>query len=197
MKALTPGPRLMTASLIRRNRAAVNRGGLIRRPWRVAVCCAATLLTLVIVLQPQWADALSWLHRHLLLASVTVACTTAVAVARHRATTRVELKKSWLSALPVPRSVARREALQLELFPALAGAVAVSAIMVLTDIGFVARSGRFADGLVMCWCGLMGAFIAGAIASYAIREPTPVEAPPGSRYVPKASRSAGEPCDPR
>ena len=191
MKALARGPRLMTADLIRSNRAAANRNPLIRRPWRVAACIAATLVVLAFVFQPAWTDGLGWLQRHWWLASVTVAFITAAAIARHRAATRAEFNKSWLSALPVPSSVARREALQLELFPALVGVVAVSALMLLTEMAFVARTGRFADGLVIGWCRLMGGFLVGAFASYAIREPKPVEAPPGSRYVPKGQSKRG------
>jgi hypothetical protein len=116
---------------------------------------------------------------------------TAIAVARHRIATRVEFKKSWLSALPVHPSVARREALQLEIMPALVGGVAVSAVMVLTEIASLARTGRFAEAPVIAWCWLIGAVIAGAIASYGLREPRPIEAPPGSRYVPKGQSMRG------
>ncbi len=190
MKA-TPGPRLMTASLMRRNRT-----GPIRRRWRVAAGIAAMVVALVFAFQPACADAAAWLQRHLWLASAMVAFITAIAVARHRTATRAEFKKSWLSALPVRPSMARREALQLEQFPALAGALVVTAVVVLTEIAFLARSARFAEGLVISWCWLMGAFLVGAIVSYAIREPRPVEAPPGSRYVPKGQSMRGRPLRP-
>ena len=190
MKA-TPGPRLMTASLMRRNRASA-----MRRPRRVAAGSAATLAVLVFVFQPACADAAAWLQRHLWLAGAMVAFMTAIAVARHRSVTRAEFKKSWLCALPVHPSIARREALRLELIPALAGVVVMSAVVVLTEIAFLARSGRLAQGLLASWCWLTGAVIAGAILSYAIREPRPIEAPPGSRYVPKGQSKRGRPLRP-
>jgi hypothetical protein len=197
MKSLRSGPRLMTASLIRRNKAERTQ---IRRShtWRLTI---AGLCALALVLGWSYGGALAsvliWLRKNIVIAGTFVAFSTLMLVARHRTATRAEFAKSWLAALPVHRWVARREAFLLELVPVFAGLAMLTAVLALVELGLIWSSqntGRNAG--IVDWLWLAGAIIVGGAASYAVPAPKIVVLPPGSRYVPKAQSKRGRPVQP-
>lgn len=127
----------------------------------------------------QLAQIVEWLREHILAASGLAAIATAIAVARRRVRKRAEFAKSWLAALPLRTSMARWEALLIEMLPA--AAVAALAGIFFAAAVFAPASGSSA---LAVWASMSGAVAAGAIASYAIPNPKAVDLPPGSRYVP-------------
>lgn len=122
------------------------------------------------------ARALAWLRQHILAAAILAALAGIVMVARRRAMVRAEFKRSWLSALPISRAAARWESLIIDMAPAAAGVAALVAIFLpVAIVGISAVS----------VCAAMSAgLIGGAVLSYAIPAPKPIDLPPGSRYVP-------------
>lgn len=170
-------PRLMTAYLIRFNRKTRPQP----RGW--AMLLAGTGLIALVLLygeRERLAQIVEWLREHILAASGLAAIATAIAVARRRVRKRAEFAKSWLAALPLRASMARWEALLIEMLPA------VSVVAALAGIFFAVAVSAPASGssALAVWASISGGVAAGAIASYAMPNPKPVDLPPGSRYVP-------------
>jgi hypothetical protein len=199
MIALRSGPRLLTASMIRRNGAGrLNSAGSRRWCLTIGGVCA---LALALVLGWSYAGALAfaliWLRKNIVIAGTFVAFSTLMLVARHRTAIRAEFARSWLATLPVRRGVARREAFLLEFLPMFAGVSMLTAVLALVELCLIGNSqnpGRYAG--VVDWLWLAGAIILGGAASYAVPEPKIVVLPPGSRYVPKAQSKRGRPVRP-
>jgi hypothetical protein len=174
-------PRLMTAYLIRLNR----RTKPPRRGAAIARSCIGTLgAALLFIEREPVARSLEWLQSHVLVAAGLAAIGSAVTVARRRVLTRAEFARGWLAALPIRPATARWESLVLETVPASAAvlALAVISFAVAIVLSFAPGSASSAAFGVCAW--LSGAVILGAMASYAIPRPEPVDLPPGSRYVP-------------
>lgn len=173
MSRLAGAPRLLTACLILRNRHA-------RFGWRHFLFALLAMGALAL----KWrgnevGEAVDWLQSHELLSAAVAAVAGAVLTARRRVQKRTEFARSWLAAVPASRGEARREALFIEMLPATAAIVALAFIC----------APRWA-----VWAWLGGGIALGAIFSYAIPAPKPIDLPPGSRYVPHQSTAgAGRP----
>jgi hypothetical protein len=175
-----PAPRLAAAKLIRRNRRS--RTGLKKS--------GVLLLGLSLLIALFWAEAtvappLKWLRSHALLCAGLAAVASAVLIARRRALKRAEFARSWLAAVPVRASTARWESLLIETFPAIA-AIGLLAMLSISYVLVLAIT-RSADILApfAVWTTLSGGIAAGAIGSFLVPQPKPVDLPPGSRYVPQ------------
>jgi hypothetical protein len=174
---LASTPRLMTAYLIRCNRKTLPQ----LRGWAVLLA-GAGLVALVLLYgeRGRLAQVVEWLREHILAASGLASIATAIAVARRRYAERAEFAKSWLAALPMRTSMARWEALLIEMLPAAAVEAGLAGIFVGVAVSAPASSGS----ALALWASMSGGVAAGAIASYAIPSPKPIDLPPGSRYVP-------------
>jgi hypothetical protein len=185
-------PRLMTARLIRQNR----KGGR-RLHWREFVLPGIGILLWVCAWR--WRDLLglsvAWLQGHVLIVSALTAIVTAFAIARRRDLQRAELSRSWLAALPIRPRAARWEMLRIEMLPATAAVAAFTfAFVVVASVCVLAPDRQGAPPqLWACFCG---AVLLGAIGSFAIRTPKPIDMQPGSRYVPKQRVMKGRPIRP-
>jgi hypothetical protein len=179
-------PRLMTARLIRSNTEV--RGRVRRR--LLAAAAFGVMMTIVSTQRAGVGQAIDWLRLHGLLWGGIAAVASAMQVARHRALKRAEFSRSWLASLPVPRSAARWESLIIETLPV---TVALGAITLLGLVcGLVLLHAGRSGAVLAVWAILSAALVLGALLSYAVPVPKPVELPPGSRYVPhgKAHRAA-------
>ena len=172
-------PRLAAARLIRLNRRS--RAGLKRT--------GAVLLSLSVLIALFWAEAtaappLKWLRVHGLLCAGLAAVASAVLIARRRALKRAEFARSWLAAVPVRASTVRWESLLIETFPAIAavGLLAIVSISYVLVLATTRSADIFAPFAV--WATLSGGIAAGAVGSFLVPQPKPVDLPPGSRYVP-------------
>ena len=197
MIALQGGPRLLTARLIRRNRAGRSHLGC-SRGWGLVLWGACALaLVLGWRYDGALASALIWLRKNIVIAGIIVGFCTLTLVARHRTATRAEFARSWLAALPVRRGIARREAFLLEIFPVIAGLATLTTLLALVELALIGdfrNAARTAP--VIDWLWLAGAMILGGAASYAVPAPKIVVLPPGSRYVPKPQAKRGRPVRP-
>jgi hypothetical protein len=170
-------PRLMTAHLIRFNRRT--RPQL--RGWAIRLAGACLVALVLYGERERLAQTADWLREHILAASGLASIATAISVARRRVRKRAEFAKSWLAALPLRTSMARSEALLIEMLPAGAVVAALAGIFFAVAVSAPASS----SSALAVWACLSGGVAAGAIASYAIPNPKPVDLPPGSRYVPR------------
>lgn len=183
-----PAPRLEAANLIRRNRNARVKA----RERIVAMLCIGAMIAIPWVGGETTAQVLAWLRLHSLMCGGAAAIASAVLVARRRVLKRAEFAKSWLAAVPIRPSTARWEALLIETFPATAAVVALTVVCLSAGAVF-ALSGRVESvSLLTAWGCLSAGVAIGAIVSYAVPAPKPLDLPPGSRYVPhgKAKRTA-------
>jgi hypothetical protein len=173
-------PRLRAASLVRRNRGA----RIEARERSVALLCSGAVIALLWVESEIAAQVLAWLRLHSLMCGGAAAIASAVLVARRRVLTRAEFARSWLAAVPIRPATARWEALLIETFPAASALVALTAVC-LTAGAVLALSRRAESGsLLTVWVCLSAGVAIGAIVSYAVPAPKPLDLPPGSRYVP-------------
>jgi hypothetical protein len=181
------GPRLVAARLIRLNRNA--KGPVGRRI--MAAAGIGAVLALLWAERDMVAQAIAWLRPHSVACGGLAAIASAIQVARRRVLKRAEFARSWLAAVPIRSRTARWEALVIETLPATAALVALA---VLGSLGLVLS---FADAglggsLFAVWAILSAGVVLGAVVSYAMPAPKPVDLPPGSRYVPhkKTHRAA-------
>jgi hypothetical protein len=165
-------PRLRTAWLLARNRAA-----LASRRNLFLVLIGIGALTLLIFIADLTAPALEWLDAHRFGAAAVCALAGAMLVARRRVHLRAQFARSWLAAVPVRPSAARRQALLIETFPA---AVLIAVLL----LGCAPHW--------LLWAYSSFGIAIGSIASYGIPAPKPADLPPGSRYVPH-KRAKGSP----
>jgi hypothetical protein len=205
MMAFRNGPRLLTARLMRRNKAGrrhTRRSHAGRAlGWWLALCgvCA---LALALVLGWSYdgalASALVWLQNNIVIAGTFVAFCTLTLVARHRTAIRAEFAKSWLAALPVRSGIARREAFLLEVFPVFVALATLTGMLTLVELGLIGdlQNAAARNAAVVDWLWLASAIVLGGAASYAVPPPKVVVLPPGSRYVPKAQSKRGGPVRP-
>ncbi len=179
-------PRLAAARLARLNRRK-----------RSAVAAGLLLLGLGALIALFWITAgvgfpLAALRSHGLLLSSVTAVATAIWVARRRALKRAEFARSWLAAVPVRAWTARWEALLIEVLPALAAIGLLTLGLIACALALVITKSAGGVALLWVWGKLSGAIVAGALGSFLVPQPKPVDLPPGSRYVPrqKSRRSA-------
>jgi hypothetical protein len=175
-------PRLMTAQLIRGN---VNTRAKARR--RIAAAAAFGLIIAIVWAQRAGvAQAIDWLRLHGPLWGGLAAVASAIQVARRRVLKRAEFAGSWLAAVPVRASTARWEALLIETLPATAALAAMTVLALSCGLVLAfAHAGR-SGALFAVWAAASAGIAIGALASYAMPAPKPVDLPPGSRYVPHA-----------
>ena len=114
----------------------------------------------------------------------------AVATARRRVRKRTEFARSWLAALPVQARTAVWEARLIELLPAAAAVAALTGVFLAVAALAAFTDGRGIGSALTVWAAMSGGVIVGAVASYGLRHPKPVDLPPGSRYVPHGRRRA-------
>lgn len=184
-------PRLKAAYLMRSNRTARQR----LLPLMLGL---GALLALVgLYLGRDWVpDIIKWL-RHQILATTGLAfVTTAIATARRRVRQRADYARSWLAALPVKPEIAGWEALFIEMLPAAAAVAALTGVFAaVTILAALVPANRGAPALAV-WTSMSAGVILGAILSYAIPGPKPVDLPPGSRYVPHGRSARAAPLRP-
>jgi hypothetical protein len=186
-RRLSGAPRLMTAYLIDSNRASAPR--LV--PLALALAGLLALI-LLYVERDEVLEIVTRLRHQMPAAIGLTVIASAVTTARRRVRKRMEFARSWLAALPVPARIAVWERLLIELLPA-AAAVALLSGFFLAVAALAAFTGtRGIGSALMVWASMSGGVIVGAIASYGLRNPKPVDLPPGSRYVPHGRiRAAG------
>lgn len=170
---LRGAPRLMSAYLALVNRGRVGRDLLL-------------VLGLTIVLAGAAASASppAWMHRHRLFLAGLAAFASGVVVSRRRALQRAAAVRSWLSALPVHPAIARSEALAVEMMPAVGAICLSTAALCGAGLAAVFTPGLAANELAATWFAINMGIVAGALASYSVPAPKPIDLPPGSRYVP-------------
>jgi hypothetical protein len=149
------------------------------------VLLGLALLTVLLWVEAAVVPSLASLRSHGLLCGCLAAFAVALLIARRRALKRTEFARSWLAAVPVRASTARREALFIETLPA----IAAICLLTLAGISYslvLAVSGR--TGILACfevWAYFCGGILLGMIGSFLMPQPKPVDLPPGSRYVPQ------------
>jgi hypothetical protein len=161
---LSGTPRLLTAFLIARNRAArATPRNLLFATLSIAALVAA------IGIGRATESLLDWLGSHALASGAVSGVSGAMLAARSRVLKRTQFSRSWLAAVPIRKVTALLEAVLIETLPATALIAALAAIC----------APRW-----QLWGYLSGGMAIGSLASYAIPAPRPVDLPPGSRYVP-------------
>ena len=180
-------PRLAAARLIlvnRRTRAGLTLSGIVL----LGLGVLAALFWLEATVTPP----LNWLRLHGLLCAGAAAIASAILVARRRALKRAEFARSWLAAVPVGASTARWESLLIETLPAIVALGLLSVASVLYALVLVIAKSAEILALFAVWAYFSGGIAVGVIGSFLIRQPKPVDLPPGSRYVPhpKSRRAA-------
>lgn len=177
---LAGAPRLRAAYLIRSGRAA-------RRRLRGVVLIAAGIAVLAALLLSELESAarmLAWLRQHIIAATILAAVAGTAMTARRRGLMRAEFKSSWLAALPIRRAAARWESLIIDMAPAAAAVAALAVIFLAAAIALAFVPGSSGISAVSVCAAMSAGVIGGAIFSYAIPAPKPIDLPPGSRYVP-------------
>ncbi len=178
----------MAARLIRRN-------GNTRAKARRRIVAAAAFVAIIAILWAQRASvaqAIDWLRLHGFLLGGLAAVASAIQVARRRALKRAEFAESWLAAVPIRSSTARWEALIIETLPATAALAAITILGLGCGLVLAFAHGGRSGSLFAVWAAASAGIAIGALVSYAITAPKPVDLPPGSRYVPhtRAHRTA-------
>jgi hypothetical protein len=179
-------PRLQTAKL-----TWLNRKARARAVGALALLLCGALGAMFWAERAPIAQALQALRGHALLCSGLAALATAVLVARRRSLERARFARSWLAAVPIRSASARWEALLIETSPASA-ALAVAAILALIAALVLVQH----TDIVAVWAYLSGGVAMGAIISYLVPPPKPVDPPPGSRYVPHRNARSTAPVRP-
>jgi hypothetical protein len=108
----------------------------------------------------------------------------AVAIARRRVSKRAEFARSWLAALPVRARIAHWQTLLIEMLPAAAVVTALSGVFLAFAAVAAFGPGDAGGAALKLWAATSGGVFAGAMLSYGIPGPRPIDLPPGSRYVP-------------
>ena len=178
--ALAGAPRLMTAYLIRRNRAVPQR---LVPP--ILLGLGGLLALVLLYAERDWVEeSVKWLRQQILAATGLAIIASAIATARRRVSKRAEFARSWLAALPVRASIAGWETLFIETLPAVAAVGALTGVYLAVTVvaAFTPAHGDGSASLV--WAALSGGVMLGAFLSYGIPNPKPIDFPPGSRYVP-------------
>src|ERR1700733_5447903 len=179
---LRGAPRLMAAYLLLLNRGKVWRDLLLVLGMSIAGAAAAALIFFSAA-DPS-ASPPAWMYRHRLFLSGLAAFASCVVVSRRRALQRAAAARSWLSALPVQPATARFEALATEMMPAV-GAICIStAAFCGAGVAAMLTPGLTEIELAGMWLAINVGIVAGALASYSVPAPKPIDLPPGSRYVP-------------
>jgi hypothetical protein len=174
------GPRLITARLIRLNRSS----RLKTRRRIIAAAGVGVMIALMWVERDAVAQVLAWVRLHSLVCGGLAAVASAIQVARRRVLKRGEFARSWLAAVPMRLSRARWEALIIETLPATTALVALTVLALSAGLVLVFAAGRHSGALFSVWATLSAGVAIGVAVGYAMPAPKPVDAPPGSRYVP-------------
>jgi hypothetical protein len=135
------------------------------------------------------AQVLAWARLHSLVCGGLAAVASAIQVARRRVLERKEFARSWLVAVPMRLSLARWEALIIETLPATTALAALTVLGLSAGLVLAFAGGRHSGALLSVWATLSVGVAIGAVVGYAMPAPKPVEAPPGSRYVPHHKRN--------
>jgi hypothetical protein len=177
---LAGAPRLMAAYLMRSNRAAPQR---LVPP--ILLGLGAVLAFVVLYTQRDWVEeSVKWLRHRILAATGLAIIASAIAIARRRVSKRAEFARSWLAALPVRARTAGWETLLIEMLPAVAVVAALTGAYVAVTIVAAFTPANGGSSAAAVWAAMSGAVMLGAILSYGIPNPKPIDLPPASRYVP-------------
>jgi hypothetical protein len=130
------------------------------------------------------ASSFAWMYRHRLFLGGIAAFAAGVVVSRHRALQRADAVRSWLSALPVHPATARWEALAIETAPVVGAACVSTAAFCSVGVIAAFTAGLSEIELAATWFAIHTGVVLGALISYWVPAPTPIDLPPGSRYVP-------------
>lgn len=176
---LAGAPRLMAAFLMRSNRAAPQLVPLI------LLGLGGVLALALLYAERDWVDeGVKWLRHRILAATGLAIIASAVAIARRRVSKRAEFARSWLAALPVRARIAGWETRLLETLPAVAAVAALTGIYIAVALLAAFTGGRGGSSALAVWASMCGGVMLGAVLSYGIPNPKPIDLPPGSRYVP-------------
>ncbi len=176
---LAGAPRLMAAYLRRSNRTAAQR---LVPP--ILLGLGSVLAFVLLYAERDWVEeGVKWLRHQILAATGLATIASAVAIARRRVSKRAEFSRSWLAALPVRASIAGWETLFIETLPAVAAVAALTGAYIVAALAAFA-AGRGGGAALAVWAAMSGGVMLGAILSYGIPNPKPIDLPPGSRYVP-------------
>jgi hypothetical protein len=177
---LAGAPRLMSAYLMRSNRAPPQR---LVPP--ILLGLGGVLAFVLLYTERDWVEySIKWLRHQILAASGLATIASAMAIARRRVSKRAEFARSWLAALPVRARIAGWETLLIETLPAVAAVAALTGAYIAVAPLAAFTGGRGGGSALAVWAAMSGGVIVGAIASYGLPGPRPVDLPPGSRYVP-------------
>jgi hypothetical protein len=188
---LAGAPRLMAAYLMHSNRAAPRR--LV--PPIVLGLGGVLALVLLYAERDSVEESVNWLRQQMLAATGLAIIASALTIARRRVRQRAEFARSWLAALPVRARIAGWESLLIETLPA-AGAVAAVTGVFLAATVVTAFSPATRGAALAVWSSMSGGVLLGAILSYGIPTPKPIDLPPGSRYVPHRRSARASPVRP-
>jgi hypothetical protein len=169
----------------------LNRKARARAGGAGALLLCGALGALFFVERDPIAWALAAFRRHGLLCLGLAAVATAVLVARRRVLERARFARSWLAAVPIRSASARGEALLIETSPASAALALVAILALIAALVLAQRA-----DIVAVWANLSGGVLMGAIISYLIPPPKPIDLPPGSRYVPHRNVRSRAPIRP-
>jgi hypothetical protein len=177
---LAGAPRLMAAYLSHSNRTAAQR---LMPPMLVGL--GAVLAFVLLYAERDWVEeGVEWLRHQILAATGLAIIASAVGIARRRMRKRAEFARSWLAALPVRAKIAVWERLLIETLPALAAVAALTGAYIAVAAVAAFAAGRGGGSASALWAAMSGGVMLGAILSYGLPGPRPVDLPPGSRYVP-------------
>jgi len=176
---LAGAPRLMAAYLMRSNRAAPQR---LVPP--ILLGLGGVLAFVLLYAERDWVEeSIKWLRQQILAATGLAIIASAIATARRRVSKRAEFARSWLAALPVRARIAGWETLLIETLPAAAAVGALTGVYLAVTV-VAAFSPAHGGSASLVWAAMSGGVMLGAILSYGIPNPKPIDLPPGSRYVP-------------
>ncbi len=176
---LAGAPRLMAAHLRRSNRTAPQR---LTPP--ILLGLGGVLAFVLLYAERDWVEeGVNWLRHQILAATGLATIASAVGIARRRVRKRAKFARSWLAALPVRARIADGEKLLIETLPALAAVAALSGAYIAAALAAFA-AGRGGGSALAVWAAMSGGVMLGAILSYGLPGPRPVDLPPASRYVP-------------
>ena len=177
---LAGAPRLMAAYLRRSNRTAPQR---LMPP--ILLGLGAVLAFVLLYAERDWVvEGVKWLRHQILATTGLATIASAVGIARRRVSKRAEFARSWLAALPVRARIAGWERLHIETLPAVAAVAALTGIYIAVAALTAFTAGRGGGSALAVWAAMCGGVMLGAILSYGLPGPRPVDLPPGSRYVP-------------
>jgi len=151
----------------------------------VLVGLGGVLAFVLLYAERDWVEeGVKWLRHQILAATGLAIIASAVATARRRVSKRAEFARSWLAALPVRARIADWEKLLIETLPALAAVAALTGAYIAVAALAAFAAGRGGGSALAVSASMSGGVLLGAILSYGLPGPRPVDLLPGSMYVP-------------